>query len=92
MGNGEGKNAPSLKYVAQTMMKLGIVIPYLKKIQLVYKLPDAPLDSADITIFSLEISNFCYIKKCRYRLQYLIILTFSLDFTGCFSAIKKKTG
>ena len=39
-----------------------------------------PLSSADISIYSLEISNFCYIKKYRYKLhfntQLLIILTF----------------
>ena len=37
------------------------------------------LNSADIIIFSLEISNFCYIKKHRCRLyfstQFLILLT-----------------
>ena len=36
------------------------------------------LTSAEISIFSPEISKFCYIKKCRYRLlfstEFLIIL------------------
>ena len=39
-----------------------------------------PLNSADISIFSPEISKFCYIKKYRYRLhfdtQFLNLLTF----------------
>ena len=39
-----------------------------------------PVISADISIFSREISKFCYIKKYRYRLhfdsQFLILLTF----------------
>ena len=39
-----------------------------------------PLSSADISIYSLEISNFCHIKKYRYNLhfttQLLVILTF----------------
>ena len=39
-----------------------------------------PLASADISIFSPEISKFCYIKKYRYRLhfdtQFLILLSF----------------
>ena len=39
-----------------------------------------PLSSAGISIFSPEISNFCYIKKYRYRLyfnsQFLILLSF----------------
>ena len=38
------------------------------------------LSSADISIFSREVSNFCYIKKYRYRLdfdtRFLILLTF----------------
>ena len=29
-----------------------------------------PLSSPDISIFSPEISKFCYIKKCRYRLDF----------------------
>ena len=38
------------------------------------------LSSADISIFSSEISKFCYIRKYRYRLHFrtyfLILLTF----------------
>ena len=51
-----------------TMMKLGSVIPYIKKIQKIYESRDThPLSSAGIGIFSPEISKFCYIKKYRYR-------------------------
>ena len=43
-----------------------------------------PMSSADISIFSPEISKFCYIKKCRYRLHFdawfLILLIFLKDF------------
>ena len=39
-----------------------------------------PLSSADISIFSTEISKFCYIMEYRYRLHFdiyfLILLTF----------------
>ena len=28
------------------------------------------LSPADVSIFPPEISNFCYIKKCRYRLHF----------------------
>ena len=39
-----------------------------------------PLSSDDISIFSLEISKFCYLKKYRCRLdfdtQFLFLLTF----------------
>ena len=52
------------------MMKLDIVIPYQNKIQKIYKHVINLLSSADIIIFSLEISNFCYIKKYTYRLHF----------------------
>ena len=55
-----------------TMMKLGTVITYLKKIQETYKSQDTPLSSTDIRNFSPEINNFCYIKKYRYRLHFNI--------------------
>ena len=62
------------------MMKLGTVIPYLKKIQKIYESHDTSLSSADVSIFLLEISKVCYIKKYRYRLhfdtEFLTILTF----------------
>ena len=58
-GRGGGKKAPLPKtcHTYPTMMKLGTVIHYLEKIQ--------SLSSANISIFSLEISNFCYINKHR---------------------------
>ena len=60
---------PKICYTFLAMMKLGTVIPYLKKIQKIYESRDTPLCSADMSIFSPEISKFCYIKKCRYRFQ-----------------------
>ena len=39
-----------------------------------------PLISADISIFSPEISKFCYIKKYRYRLHFGIKFIIILDF------------
>ena len=41
----------------------GRVIPYLEKAQ-------KSLSSADISNCSPEISNFCYIKKYKYRLHF----------------------
>ena len=35
-----------------------------------YKSRDAPLSSADISIFSPEIDKFCYIKKYTYKLYF----------------------
>ena len=43
---GEAKKAPLLKicHTYPTMMKLGTVIPYLKKIQKIYESCDTPLE------------------------------------------------
>ena len=71
---------PKICLTYPTMMKLGTVIPYLKKIQKIYESHDTSLSSADVSIFLLEISKVCYIKKYRYRLhfdtEFLTILTF----------------
>ena len=60
---------PKFCHIYPTMMKLGTVIPYLKKIQKIYKSRDTPLEFCWHQHFSPEISKFCYIKKCRYRLH-----------------------
>ena len=71
---GGDKKTPLLKdyHTYPTMMKLGTIIPYLmriKKKKCINHLTHL-LSSADISIFSLEISKFCYIKKYRYRLHF----------------------
>ena len=53
-----------------TMMKLGTVISYLKKIQKIYKHVTHHLSSADISNFSPEISKFSNIKEYRFRLHF----------------------
>ena len=67
-----GKFAPLTKIcqLYPTVMKLGTVIPYLKKIQKIYQSRCTPLSSADISIFSPEIIKFCHIKKYRYRVHF----------------------
>ena len=58
-GEGGGKKTPLPKicHTYPTMMKLGTVITYLKKIQKIYKSRDTPLE-------------FCCIKKFIYRLHF----------------------
>ena len=63
-----GGKRPSTYKICQTyttIMKLGIVIPYLKKIQKMYKLHDTSLEFCWHRHFLPEIRNFCYIKKYR---------------------------
>ena len=71
---------PKIYHTYPTMMKLGTEIPYLQKIQKYMNHLTHPLRSAEMSNFSPEISEFCYIKKYMYRLQFdtkfLIILTF----------------
>ena len=61
---------PKICRTYPAMMKLGTVIPYLRKTQKMYKSRETTLSSAVINIFSPEISKFCYIKKYRYRLDF----------------------
>ena len=77
----KGPLFPEICHTYPTMMKRGTVIYYLKKTQNIYmNFVTHSLGSADISIFSSEFSKFCYIRKCRYRLQFgtwfLIFLTF----------------
>ena len=60
-GWGGGKKNPFLKicHTYPTMMKLGTIIPYLKKIQKIYESRDTPLSFAEISIFSPETCKFC---------------------------------
>ena len=66
------KRLPLLKicHTYPTMMKHGTVIPYLRKIQKYMNYVTQHFSSAYISIFSPEISKFCYIKKYRYRLHF----------------------
>ena len=78
--DGGGQKGPSfLKLVTHpTMMKLGTVIHYLKKIQKMFESRNTPWVLLKSALFSPEISNFCYIKKnrLRFNIQFLILLTF----------------
>ena len=76
------KRPSSLKFVTYIYNdEFGTVTPYVKKIQIIYKLRNAHLGFCWHQHFLLEIDNFYYIKQYRYRLhfnaQFLILLTFS---------------
>ena len=64
---GRQKSAPSLKSATHEIRSI-------KQInQVIYLLSST---DTDIGIFSLEINNFCYIRKYRHRLHFPILLTF----------------
>ena len=64
-GGQKGLPLPYICHTYPTMMKLGTLIPYLKKIQKYLNHVTHHLSSADISIFLPEISKFWYIKKYR---------------------------
>ena len=55
--------SPEICLTYTEMMKLGTVIPYIRKIQNSYKLLDTHWVLLRLTFFSLQISNFCYVKN-----------------------------
>ena len=67
-----GQKVPPSKicHTYPTLMKLGTVTRYLKKIQKIHKSRDTPSEFCWHWHFSPEISNFCYIRKYRYRLHF----------------------
>ena len=81
-GGGGRKKTPSLKSVKHILQCSNLAQLYLTQRRFKKYMNHAthPLSSADIHIFSPEISKFCCIKKYGYRLhfdtQFLSILTF----------------
>ena len=71
-GGGMQKDSSLLKicHTYPTMKKFGTVMLYLRKIQKYINQVTHSLISTDVSIYLLEISNFCYIKKYRYRLHF----------------------
>ena len=71
---------PKICHTYSTMMKLGTVLPYLKKIQKIYKSYGTPHEFCWYVRKSPEISNFSCIKKYRYRLYFNAYVLFLLTF------------
>ena len=74
MGGGQQGHLPKTCHTYSTLKKLGTVIPYLKKVQKIIAHVTHPFSSADISMSSPKISNFCYIKKCGYGSHFKNIL------------------
>ena len=68
--DGGEQKAPLSKITYPTMMKLGIVIPCLDKIQKIYESRDITLKFCRHQHFLPEIRKFCYIKKYKFRLHF----------------------
>ena len=61
---------PEICHTHPTMRKLFTVTPYLTKFQKINKSCDTLLEFCWHQHFLPEISNFCFIKKYRYRLYF----------------------
>ena len=71
-GRGVQKGSPSLKSVTHILQWWKLAQLYLtqRRSKKYMNHVTHPLSSADISIFSPEISKFCYIKKYRYKLYF----------------------
>ena len=71
-GWGRGKKEPSLKSVTRILPWWNLAQLYLTKRWSKKHINHVThsLSFADVSIFSPEISNFCCIKKCRFRLHF----------------------
>ena len=87
-GAGGGGFFGGLCHAYPTMMKLGTVIPYLKKIQKIYQSRDTHPDFCWYQHFLSEIIKFCYSKKCRYRIR----ISNSFNFSWVFEDFLNKPG
>ena len=85
IGGGEQKGCPSLKSVThRKIIKFGTGVPYLPYQNINHM--THPSKFAGISIFSPGISNFCYIKKYRYRLHFISDSNSNFwVFNGCFN-------
>ena len=54
---------PKIFHIYPAMMKLGTVIPYLKKIQRIYESRDTHLSSAGISIFHRKSADFVILRN-----------------------------
>ena len=62
---------PKIGHTYPTMKKLGTVVSHPKKIQKYMNHVTDLLSSAEVSIFSPEISKFFFIKKYIYRLYFV---------------------
>ena len=74
-------NVPKICHTYPTTMKFGTVIHYLDEDPKIYTSPDAFLELCwHHHFFIPEISNLCFVRKCRWNLHFytysLILVTF----------------
>ena len=83
-----GPPLPEICHTYPTTMKLGTVIPHLKKIQKIYEYRT----SADISIFSREISKFLLHQEIEIEIDILYMISNSFSFSWVFKDFLIKPG
>ena len=81
-----------IRHTYSTMMKLGTVIPYLRKIQKIYKSRDTSLEFCWHQYFSPEINSFIYIRKYKYKLHFDALTSNFVNFFWVFEDCFNKDG
>ena len=82
-GEGKSPHIPKICHTYPKMMRLGTVLPYLKKIQKIYEHTNHLTNlagSADIIIFSPEISRVFYIDRMQRQIAFCYIISNSFNF------------
>ena len=83
-----GPPLPEICHTYSTTMKLGTVIPHLKKIQKIYEYRT----SADISIFSREIIKFLLHQEIEIEIDILYMISNSFSFSWVFKDFLIKPG
>ena len=87
---GESKKAlplPKICHTYPTMMKLGTVIPYLKKIQKIYESRDTPLEFYWHQHFFTGNQQILLYQEIQIKIAFWYIISNSFDFSWVFFLI-----
>ena len=75
-----------------TMMELGTVIPYLKKIQKIYESRDTPPEFCWHQHFFTENQQILLFQKAQIKIVFWYIISNSFNFSGVFKDFFDKPG
>ena len=92
-GGKGGRPPPFLKYVTYpTMMKLGTVIPYLKKIQKIYESHDTPPELYWLQHFFTGNQQILIYQEIQIYIAFWYIISSSFNFFWVFKGFFNKSG
>ena len=83
---------PKICHRYSTIIKLGTVIPYLEKMQKIYKSCDTASEFLLTLAFFYQESSICHIEKYGYRMNFDIYIDIDWMFSKKWLQIFSKTG